>query len=410
MPGFADLGQMLAGNESGNALSYAKGLSLGANTENALAEARARVQKNTALDKLGSVMAGFGITDPRQAAANATAAQAGIDPTQFSNSRLKQDEATTRNRIANDPTVDDTLSQRLLLSLANGPVKPFEAVGEGQQQNILHPEQGVTTTPLGQSLMGQRNASAALDNERRTNPAAFRSPAGGVPGGGKVFDMGGGVKGVLTGYDADGNPIVKPLTNAASVADNAATVNNAKGLSKAQISAQTALPGVLNDIDNMRANIGDLLLKPGFDGIYGLRGAIYNVPGTDAANAAALRDQVSSQSFQVSIQKMRGLGALSDAEGKKVQSAFTAAAAPGLSATEARTRWNTALASLDNLEKIARQEAGGDFNPLEPAARAPGTTGAGSAPASFATEQEAEAAGLPSGTRVVIGGVPGTWH
>lgn len=409
MAGFDDLGAALAGNASGNALSYAKGLSLGANTEVALATARDRAQKNAALDKLESTMGGFGITDPAQQAAFATSARAGIDPGQFPGARLKMQEADTRNRIATDPAVNDTVMQRLLSSLANGPVQTYESAGEGMVTNRLHPEKGVVTTPLGDALVGQRNAAAALDNEKRTNPAAFRS-AGGVPGGGKVFDMGGGVKGVLTGYDADGNPIVKPLTNAAGVAENTNTVNAGKALTKAQAAAQTALPGVMNDIDNMRANITDLLHKPGFDGIYGLRGAIYNVPGTDAANAAALREQVSSQSFQVSIQKMRGLGALSDAEGKKVQSAFTAAAAPGLSAAEARTRWNTALASLDNLEKIARQEAGGDFDPLAADARAPGTTAPAAAPQAFATETEAEAAGIKPGTRVTIGGVPGTWQ
>jgi hypothetical protein len=43
--------------------------------------------------------------------------------------------------------------------------------------------------------------------------------------------------------------------------------------------------------------------------------------------------------------------------------------------------------------------------PAQAAAQAPAE-----GPVQFATEQEAEAAGIPPGTKVVIGGVPGTWH
>jgi hypothetical protein len=74
----------------------------------------------------------------------------------------------------------------------------------------------------------------------------------------------------------------------------------------------------------------------------------------------------------------------------------------------------------------AAQAAGDDFTAQEiqrsldmrltpgraPQPSVPSTTPAssGGAPPSFATEAEAEAAGLRPGTRVVIGGVPGTWQ
>lgn len=407
MAGFEDLGQAFAGNESGNALSYAKGLSLGANTQNALAEARARVTKNTALDKLGSVMAGFGVTDPAQGAAYATAGQAGIDPTQFLNARLKQSEAGTRERIASDPSVDDTLAQRLLLSLANGPVKPFESVGEGQQQNILHPEQGVSTTPLGQALIGQRDASAALDNEKRLHPERFASagsPFLVTPGG--VFTKTppaapGAAPTLAPTLGADG----KPIDYAKAVGDVAGARTSATTTAKLQATNRAALPGKLNDIASFTTNLDSLLAQPGFDSIYGnLQGTgvgqtITTALSQDAANASAAREQLGSQAFSVAIQKMRGLGQLSNAEGLKVQSALTRMTNPRISPEEARRAAEELKVQLGALEKVARQEAGDSA-----------VDSIMNVAPSFASEAEAEAAGLQHNTKVIIGGVAGTWQ
>lgn len=386
MPGFADLGAALAGNDSGNALAYAKGLSLGANTQNALAEARARVQKSTALDQLGAVMAGFGITDPTQQAAYATAAQAGINPTEILGARKTQQEVGIRDTIAHDPTLDDTHMQRLLSSLANGPVQTFESAGEGMVTNRLHPELGVTETPLGEALAGQRNAAAALDTEKRLRPERFR--AGGAAANGKLVDMGGGVKAWFQGLDDFGNPIIVPLSNAKTVGDNVRATTGAKAEGKAAGEAAAGLPDQEADIDKMTSNINGLLAKPGFNEIYGnIQGQF---PGTmtvlsqDAADAIAARKQISAESFGVAIQKMRGLGALSNAEGLKVESAFTRATDPTLSEQEARNAWGEVLQWLSLAKQRAQRKAAGDFSgghqavgdAAAPAAAAPAAGGA----------------------------------
>lgn len=390
MAGFADLGQALAGNDAGNALSYAKGLSLGANTENALAEARARVQKNTALDKLGSVMSGFGITDPAQQAAFATAGQAGIDPTQFLNARLKQSEAGTRERIASDPTVDDTLAQRLLLSLANGPVKPFEAVGEGQQQNILHPEQGVSVTPLGQALMGQRNASAALDEEKRLHPERFQSASPFLVTPAGVFTKTPpAAPGAAPSLTPTIGPDGKPINYAAGVAGVAGAKTAATATAKNTAENAGALPDALADIDKMSANITGLIAAPGFDSIYGhLAGtdtgrAITSALSQDAANADAMRNTISAETFGVSIQKMRGLGQLSNAEGAKVTDAFSRATNTKLSPDEARTAWGEVQQYLSLARSRAIRKAAGDNSAQPPGAEAPGAAAA--APGDFSS-------------------------
>ena len=362
MAGFADLGQVLAGNRGNNELAYAKGMSLGANTQNALAQARERVQKNTARDKLGSVMAGFGVHDPAAQEAFATAAQADIDPQQFLGARLKLQEADIRNRIATDPTVDDTLAQRLLLSQASGPVKPFESAGEGMLQNILHPELGVKTTALGDALVAQRTQSALLDEDKRLNPQRYQtaSPFLVTPGG--VYTKTAGPNGPA--IKPATTPEGKPVNYAADVASVAGARTGATTEAKIQAETNATTGDQLADIDKFVTNVDNLLASPGFDTIYGLSSQLaptMYIRGTDAANADALRKQIDAESFGVSVQKMRGLGALSDAEGKKVAAAFTRATNPEIGDEEARLAWGEVKDWLSLARQRVQQKAKGNF-------------------------------------------------
>lgn len=77
-------------------------------------------------------------------------------------------------------------------------------------------------------------------------------------------------------------------------------------------------------VDRALDTIGDLKKHPGLAGNLGIRGVVPNVPGSDAANARALIDQLQSQGFLAEVDKMRGLGALTEAEGKKLTNAIGA--------------------------------------------------------------------------------------
>lgn len=74
------------------------------------------------------------------------------------------------------------------------------------------------------------------------------------------------------------------------------------------------------------ANIVDRVLKsPGFSAAVGAKGAsslfgLFENPiaGTEAADTAALIDTLDAKNFLVAIQQMKGMGALSNAEGEKV--------------------------------------------------------------------------------------------
>lgn len=93
----------------------------------------------------------------------------------------------------------------------------------------------------------------------------------------------------------------------------------------------SALQNAVANMDRLASTANQLLSHPGLAGITGLRGAIPDIPGTDAANARAKLEELKSQvGFQV-LQDMRNnsktggaLGNVSDAEGKRLESNLAA--------------------------------------------------------------------------------------
>ena len=60
----------------------------------------------------------------------------------------------------------------------------------------------------------------------------------------------------------------------------------------------------------------------GFSGLFGVSWGNRMVPGTKAADASVLFDQIEAKGFMISIKSMKGMGALSNAEGQKASVAF----------------------------------------------------------------------------------------
>lgn len=91
------------------------------------------------------------------------------------------------------------------------------------------------------------------------------------------------------------------------------------------------LSGSTNSMDRLATAANELLNHPGLKGIYGMRGVVPNIPGTEAADAAALLNTLKSQVGFGVLQDMRNnsktggaLGAVSDAENKMLQSNLAA--------------------------------------------------------------------------------------
>lgn len=106
--------------------------------------------------------------------------------------------------------------------------------------------------------------------------------------------------------------------NATKVEENnikRAEVNQTKDLTKTS---------QLASFDTMLGTLDRLANHPGLAGSVGLRGAIPTLPGTDAANFQAELNTFQSQAFLPMVAQLKGMGALSDAEGKKLTAAVGA--------------------------------------------------------------------------------------
>jgi hypothetical protein len=100
-----------------------------------------------------------------------------------------------------------------------------------------------------------------------------------------------------------------PRTLAQETADAAA----AQARSQREIDTQSALD-----------NIGELIAHPGRQAATGKSSFVRVVPGTDAYDFNAKLDTFKAQTFIPMVSALKGMGALSDAEGKRLQAAVGA--------------------------------------------------------------------------------------
>ncbi|MGP2470848.1 phage DNA ejection protein [Yersinia sp. 2540 StPb PI] len=99
---------------------------------------------------------------------------------------------------------------------------------------------------------------------------------------------------------------------------NQQKVEDAK-LAKQQVAQQT-----YDTFNTALDTIKELKEAPGLKNAVGLSSMIYTRPGSDAANFEAKLDTFKAQTFLPMVQSMKGMGALSDAEGKKLTDAVGA--------------------------------------------------------------------------------------
>lgn len=106
-----------------------------------------------------------------------------------------------------------------------------------------------------------------------------------------------------------------------------------------------------------------VLKSPGFTGYFGTN---FNplssryLPGTDAADTSALVDTLKSQGFMSGIQQMRGMGALSNAEGQKVVDAI-GNLSPSQSEKSAKAAIQTIINTTQMAQKRMQQKYGKDI-------------------------------------------------
>lgn len=382
MADFSDIGALLAGNSAGNELAYQKGLSLGANTQNALQQARERVRQNNAMDNLSNLADQLGIP-----AAYVTAIQAGVNPQQIAGTRKDIQEVGFRDRAA-DPNATPEAANVALRGVASGPVERYYKVGNSVGDKFT---EGLTPNPTPGGETGEaapiqvlrafgmlddtghvpsdsrRQAFDVMRSTQRTvdlggvpatvdaNPFAAMIPP--IPQPGPAPAAPSGVGGLVPPSPAPAAasplPAARPTSTAQAVGANAAEIARAKEVGKTVGENQMTAPDRLADIDKLAGNVTALLQKPGFSGVYGnIQGqpGVRTVAGLlsqDITDAQAALKNIDAQTFGIAIQKMRGLGSLSNAEGMKVTDAFTRAVDPRISEQDARAAWAEVLDGLN---------------------------------------------------------------
>lgn len=111
----------------------------------------------------------------------------------------------------------------------------------------------------------------------------------------------------------------------------------------------TALDKKQAGVKSTQRLIDDMLAHPGLDSAVGLSSVFPTIPGGDAADYEVMLETLKSQQFLNEIQQMKGMGALSNAEGQKIS-----AAAEALSLSQSEAEHRKALKRItEGLKTIA---------------------------------------------------------
>lgn len=92
----------------------------------------------------------------------------------------------------------------------------------------------------------------------------------------------------------------------------------------ARADRQAAAQGAVDTFSTALDSLNEIEKSPGLSKAVGIRSAFPTVPGSDAANFEARLDTFKAQTFLPMVQSLKGMGALSDAEGKKLSDAVGA--------------------------------------------------------------------------------------
>lgn len=165
--------------------------------------------------------------------------------------------------------------------------------------------------------------------------------------------------------------------------------------------ADTAqLAGTNDSLNRLATSANELLNHPGLKGIVGIQGKFPSIPGGDAANAQALLETLKSQVGFGVLQAMRdasktggALGAVSDAEGKRLEANLAA-----LSQAQSIEQFRASLGKIIEYSNGAKDRLREAFN-LKHSDKAPATGAQPQATAMAAPKvsSRAELDALPSG-------------
>lgn len=181
------------------------------------------------------------------------------------------------------------------------------------------------TNPDGSTVYGQIGNRGSFRPIQLGEGQTFAPPV-------KTVDMG------------TGTALIGPGGNQVGVVQkDLAGAESQKALGQARGEAAASAAGDLQAGLNAKALIEQIKTSPYLDRGTGMSSVLSNIPGTGGYDFQNLVDQAKSGAFLTAIQQMRGLGALSNAEGG--------------AATQAVTRMNTATSKEAFLKAVEDYEA-----------------------------------------------------
>nr|WP_284973206.1 phage DNA ejection protein [Atlantibacter hermannii] len=131
----------------------------------------------------------------------------------------------------------------------------------------------------------------------------------------------------------------------------------------ARADRQAAAQGAVDTFSTALDSLNEIESSPGLKKAVGFNSAFPTIPGTDAANFEARLDTFKAQTFLPMVASLKGMGALSDAEGKKLSDAV-GALSPKMSEDAFRSSIGKIRTQMENkLGTVKRQ-----FDYQEPAA------------------------------------------
>lgn len=458
--GWEMLGSALGGNSE---QAYQEGRYRSAQTEDALLRARGRQLENTALETKAANRARIEQEAAKAEIENpslfASLVLGEVNPQQFMGGVQTQQNIGLTATAAN-PETSALERTRALGALSGKPYSDLAPIGAGGVTNLTQDVPDVGSTPLGQSMVDENLAQASAANSladlrtaQRTNPEQFRA-AGGV---------GNDRAGIPAGWERDpadptrvrpipGGPN-DPSTDKPMGAREASFFNRIVGSANAtryDLKNIMSLPsgasvGVLGTGvgaspgtglfeatgGNLRALVAPTEVRQYNTMLGGMNRALSFIEGQGLAGSntlAASYDNLTLRPTDTVGDKMMKIA--------QVKQTVIAGIEPQLVSNRVPQAQKAYIQDLINdlnetipfeVEDVIRFQNASQNNPTLTMGEAIGRTGLmaprpTATPAqmqatpeaenlpTFATEAEAEAAGLAPGTRVVIGGVTGTWQ
>lgn len=132
-------------------------------------------------------------------------------------------------------------------------------------------------------------------------------------------------------------------------------------INQARADKQAAAQGAVDTFSTALGSLDTIVNSPGLPKAVGIRSSLPTIPGTDAANFEAQLDTFKAQTFLPMVQSLKGMGALSDAEGKKLSDAV-GALSPKMSEKAFRDSAKQIKTTLENKLNVVKRQ----YNYQEP--------------------------------------------